>query len=54
MTKNGFRIGKIFGINIRIDWSWLLIFALVSWSLAASLEQIHATGMSGCNGGWQF
>ena len=42
MTKNGFRIGKIFGIDIRIDWSWLLIFALVSWSLAASLEQIHA------------
>ena len=42
MTKNGFRIGKIFGINIRIDWSWLLIFALVSWSLAASLGQIHA------------
>jgi Zn-dependent protease/CBS domain-containing protein len=42
MTKNGFRIGKIFGINIHIDWSWLLIFALVSWSLAASLGQIHA------------
>jgi Zn-dependent protease/CBS domain-containing protein len=42
MTKNGFRIGKIFGINIRIDWSWLLIFALVSWSLAVSLGQIHA------------
>jgi Zn-dependent protease len=41
MTKSGFRIGKIFGINIRIDWSWLLIFALVSWSLAASLGQIH-------------
>ncbi len=41
MTKNGFRIGKIFGINIHIDWSWLLIFALVSWSLAASLGQIH-------------
>jgi Zn-dependent protease/CBS domain-containing protein len=42
MTKNGFGIGKIFGINIRIDWSWLLIFALVSWSLAATLGQIHA------------
>jgi Zn-dependent protease/CBS domain-containing protein len=42
MTKNGFRIGKIFGINIHIDWSWLLIFALISWSLAATLGQIHA------------
>ena len=37
----GFRIGKIFGINIHIDWSWLLIFALVSWSLAASFGQTH-------------
>ena len=37
----GFRIGKIFGINIHIDWSWLLIFTLVSWSLAASFGQTH-------------
>ena len=38
----GFRVGKIFGINIHIDWSWLLIFGLVSWSLASSFGQIHA------------
>ena len=37
----GFRIGKIFGINIHIDWSWLLIFGLVSWSLASTFGQIH-------------
>ena len=42
MTKNGFRLGRIFGINIHIDWSWLLIFALVSWSLAASFGQMHS------------
>jgi len=41
----GFRIGKIFGIDIHIDWSWLLIFGLVSWSLASSFGQIH-TGWS--------
>jgi Zn-dependent protease len=40
--KKGFRIGKIFGIEIHIDWSWLLIFALISWSLAASFGQNHA------------
>ena len=51
MTKNGFRIGKIFGINIHIDWSWLLIFALVSWSLAASLGQIHANWSVGLQWG---
>jgi Zn-dependent protease len=39
---NGFRIGKIFNININIDWSWLLIFGLVSWSLASSFGQMHA------------
>jgi Zn-dependent protease len=37
----GFRIGKIFGIEIHIDWSWLLIFGLVSWSLASSFGQTH-------------
>ena len=37
----GFRIGKIFGIEIHIDWSWLLIFGLVSWSLASSFGQMH-------------
>ena len=41
MAVRGFRIGKIFGINIHIDWSWLLIFGLVSWSLASTFGQIH-------------
>jgi Zn-dependent protease len=37
----GFRIGRIFGINIRIDWSWLLILALVTWNLSAVFGQTH-------------
>jgi Zn-dependent protease len=43
MMMNGFRIGKIFNVNIEIDWSWLLIFGLVTWSLASSFGQMHAT-----------
>ena len=39
--KSGLRMGKIFGININIDWSWLLIFALVSWSLESSFSLAH-------------
>lgn len=39
--QNGFSLGKIFGIHIRIDWSWLLIFALVTWSLASSFGSVH-------------
>ncbi|MGE5249793.1 MAG: site-2 protease family protein [Bacteroidota bacterium] len=38
---SGFSLGKIFGIHIQIDWSWLLIFALVSWSLSTTFAQLH-------------
>ncbi|MGC9347683.1 MAG: CBS domain-containing protein [Anaerolineae bacterium] len=41
--RSGFRIGKIFGINVRIDWSWLVIFFLTSWNLAAELANLHGT-----------
>lgn len=30
----GFRLGKILGFDISIDWSWLLIFFLVAFTLA--------------------
>ncbi|MSQ41790.1 MAG: site-2 protease family protein [Dehalococcoidia bacterium] len=35
--SSGFRIGRVRGIDIRMHWSWLLIFALLSWSLSQSL-----------------
>ena len=38
---SGLNLGKMFGIQIRIDWSWLLIFGLVSWSLGSSFAQLH-------------
>lgn len=38
---NGFRLGKILGIKIHIDWSWFVIFLLVAWSLAATFGQLH-------------
>jgi Zn-dependent protease/predicted transcriptional regulator len=39
--KSGIRIGRIFGIDINIDWSWIIIFALVAWSLSASFIDTH-------------
>ena len=38
---NGFRLGKLFGIDIHVDWSWFLIFFLVSWSLSATFGQFR-------------
>src|SRR5262249_2773407 len=41
--RNGLHIGRLFGINIYVDWSWLLIFLLVTWNLATQFAQIHPT-----------
>jgi Zn-dependent protease/CBS domain-containing protein len=39
---HGFRIGRIAGITIEVDWSWIFIFLLVTWDLAiAVFPQIH-------------
>ena len=39
--RSGFRIGRIFGIEIRVDWSWMLILLLVVWSLGTMFGGIH-------------
>lgn len=41
MNRSGFQIAKIFGIKIRINWSWLIIFGLVIWNLTSAFGQIH-------------
>ena len=33
----GFRIGRLFGIDIVIDWTWLIIFALITFSLGSTV-----------------
>jgi len=39
--QSGFRIGRVLGINIRIDWSWLFIFFLITWNLSSVFSQQH-------------
>jgi Zn-dependent protease/CBS domain-containing protein len=39
--RNGFRIVRIFDINIEVDWSWLLIFVLITWNLTAIFSASH-------------
>jgi Zn-dependent protease/CBS domain-containing protein len=41
MFKSHFRLGKVFGIPVNIDASWLLIFIWVTWSLAGSYFPQH-------------
>ena len=36
-----FHLGQVAGIDIHVNWSWLLIFGLVSWSLSLTFGQIH-------------
>jgi Zn-dependent protease len=41
MSRSGFRVGRIFGIDIRLDWSWLLILLLVIWNLSTTFGDVH-------------
>lgn len=41
MVGKGFRLGRLYGITIRIDWSWLLILALITWNLTSVFGQVH-------------
>lgn len=41
MFGSGIKLGRIFGINVRVDWSWLLIFLLITWNLAAVFGQMQ-------------
>ena len=40
-TTSGFRIGSVLGIPIYLHASWLLIFALITYSLAMQFTQLH-------------
>jgi Zn-dependent protease/CBS domain-containing protein len=40
--RSGFKVARLFGINIYIDWSWIFIFLLVTWDLAGAVfPSIH-------------
>ena len=36
MTRHSIPLGKILGIQINLDYSWFVIFALLTWMLADS------------------
>ncbi len=49
--RRGFQIGKLFGIKIRVDWSWLLIFLLVTWNMSTAFGNLHDTWSTGLRWG---
>lgn len=36
MNKQAISLGTILGIPIRLDYSWFLVFAFVTWNLAVN------------------
>lgn len=41
MTRGAISLGRLFGINIRVDWSWLFIFLLITWNLSIVFAQVR-------------
>jgi Zn-dependent protease/CBS domain-containing protein len=46
------RVGKLFGIEITIDLSWLFIFALITWSLAEPDGPLHRANVGSVERIW--
>jgi Zn-dependent protease/CBS domain-containing protein len=36
-VRDSLTIGRIAGISVGINWSWLIVFALIAWTLAVSI-----------------
>lgn len=41
--QRAFRIGRVFGIDVGVDWSWTLVFLLMSWNLTVVFHGWHPT-----------
>ena len=41
-----FTLGRIAGIRISFNWSWLIVFALIVWSLEANIFPAKDPGLS--------
>lgn len=44
--NQGFQIARIAGIRISIHWSWIVVFVLITWTLAGSIFPDQNPGLS--------
>lgn len=44
--NEGIEVGRIAGIRIAIHWSWLVVFALITWTLADSIFPSQNPGLA--------
>jgi Zn-dependent protease/CBS domain-containing protein len=47
VVNGNIRLGSFGGVEVRINWSWLVIFALIVWSLADGIFPSQNPGLSG-------
>ena len=47
MLSGNISLGRIGGVEVRINWSWLVIFALIVWTLADGVFPSTNPGLSG-------
>jgi Zn-dependent protease len=45
-VNSSFTLGRVAGIEIGINWTWLLVFALIVWSLATQVFPSQNSGLS--------
>jgi Zn-dependent protease/CBS domain-containing protein len=46
LVNGNIRLGRFGGVEVRINWSWLVIFALIVWSLADGVFPSQNPGLS--------
>src|SRR5882724_13611455 len=46
MVNGNITLGRVGGVEVRINWSWLVIFALIVWSLADGVFPSQNPGLS--------
>ncbi len=46
-ADGGVEVGRLFGIPVRLDWSWMIIFLLITWSVSRTYGERFASWTHG-------